>query len=71
MPEYQNIADGTLIKFLIVLFGGGVSGLSAIAMLMIKRIKKNVDDLWSKRNSDHDTITQIKTIMEKNGEKIS
>lgn len=60
MSEYQIGYASTIISILLVALGGSFGIINAFFWYTLKRIKKDIDSLWSKRNIDHDDITRIK-----------
>ncbi len=61
MSELQAISDATIIKSLIVCIGGCLGIINALGLYVFKRLKKNIDDLWTGQNRDNDRITIIET----------
>jgi hypothetical protein len=64
MPQSQVSDGAAIIQLLIVCLGGCFGVINALFFFILTRIKKNIDGLWSKRNSDHDRITVIETKLE-------
>lgn len=58
-PEISGVAIVINLVFVVITFILGFC--SALFFFILKRIKKNIDDLWSKRNKDHDDLTRIKS----------
>lgn len=56
MSEIQSIADATFVKLLVVVVGGCVGVINALGFLILKGIKKSINDLWSKFNRDHERL---------------
>lgn len=59
MSQIQSIADPFIIKLLIVVVGGCVGLVNALGFFILRGIKKNTDELWSKFNKDHDRLNTI------------
>ncbi len=69
MPQSTISDAATTIQFFIVALGACFGLINALFFFILNRIKKDIDSLWSKRNSDHERITNIETKRNiKNGE---
>lgn len=68
MPQSQISEATNLINVFLVVLGGCFGLINAFFFFILNRIKKNIDDLWSKRNSDHDRITIIETKLKREHE---
>ena len=64
MPPTQISNDPAVIQFLTLIIGGCVGVINLFFFFILRGIKKNIDDLWTKRNEDHDDITRIKAKLE-------
>ena len=67
MSQSQIGDAATIIQLLIICVGGCFGLINALFFFILNRIKKNIDNLWSKRNADHDRITIIETRIKNGG----
>jgi hypothetical protein len=59
MQEIQGVADATVFKFILIGVASVLGLINALVLLILKDIKKSIDDLWSKRNIDHDKLIRL------------
>jgi hypothetical protein len=61
MPQSQIGDAASIIPILLIVLGSCFGFINALFFFILNRIKKNIDSLWTKRNSDHDRIIAIET----------
>ena len=68
MPQPEISKSATIIQFLVTGLFFCLAFINALSFFVLRGIKKNSDNLWSKLNEnrkrcddDHDSITEIKS----------